>query len=169
MFFVYSHSGLQTRIPLSNVRGFYALKANPTFNQTGIKKQDLSNSAARELSVTKRSSFYHQSGLQTFLRLSNALRFTYLKRSPKPNPVRKLGAKNQVLDLKEGRWRLSVSLSTISPACKLCYRYRTWAGFTYLKPNPTLNHAGKYDRKPRTWLDGDLSASKFSSFYCQSG
>ena len=35
------------------------------------------------------------------------------------------------------------SLSTINPACELCYRYRTRSGFTPLKLKPTSN----YDRK----------------------
>ena len=67
-------------------------------------------------------------------------------------------------------WRLSVRRSTINPAYKLCYRYRTHSGFTHLKPNPTFNSDRILGAKTKYLLyKSELLASKCSSLHHRSG
>ena len=69
--------------------------------------------------MPKRSSPYHQFGLETLLLLSIAFRFNNLKTKPIMQLRREIRSENQVLDSEENFWRLSVVRSTINPAIDL--------------------------------------------------
>ena len=102
----------------------------------------------KELSASKCSSFYRQSGLETFLPLSNALRLYSLGTKPNIQLWKEIRSENEGLDLKENYWRLSVRHST----WKHCCRHRTLSRFTCFKPNPTFNSDRKLGSKTKYLL-----------------
>ena len=78
---------------------------------------------------------YNESGLASLLPLSNAVILYSLKTRPTFNSDRKLGVTTKYI---RGNRTIGIyvfAIHTIDTAEKLCYRYRTFSGFTFLKQN----------------------------------
>ena len=73
-------------------------------------------------------------------------------------------SENQVLALKDNYWRLRVRRSTINPAYKVCYRYRTPSGFTCLKPNQHSTLTGHQEQKASSCVESELLALTCSPY-----
>ena len=97
-----THSGFTYLIQNPTARGNYEWKPSTFFG--------------RKLLASNCSSFYHQSGQETLLALSNAIRFYVLKTKPNIQLRKEIWSENQVLVSKGNYWRLSVRRSTINPA-----------------------------------------------------
>ena len=114
---IYQQSIQETLQPLSNARAcFTPLEQNPTFNidrKLGTKPCTLFK---REVSVSRRSSFYRQPRLETLRPLSSARMFYTIRTKPNIQHRQEIRSANQ-----------------------LRYRYRTRPGLTALKPNPNFN------------------------------
>ena len=134
--------------------GFTSLKPNPIFNASSILGRKPSTCVERELLASKCSSFYHQSGLETLLPLSNALRFYSLK--TKPN-IQLTGnqewkqiscVQREQLASKFSPFYHQSGLKTLLPR----NRYRTPSGFTCSKQiqHSTLGTQTKQLRRKRT-------------------
>ena len=132
---LYHQCSLEPLVPVSNATRLYSLK-----NKHNIFWQEIRNeNQEKELLASKCSWFYHQSSLETLAANFGTVigRAQVLLSSNKPKILwQDIRSENQALSLKKKYWRLSVRISTINPAYKLFYRYRTRSGFTPLKPSP---------------------------------